>query len=200
MLLDLIKKNRSYRRFYQQDVIEEDTLKHLVEHARFSPSSRNAQPLKFICSSDPVINEKIFPTLAWAGYLKNWEGPEEGERPSAYIIVLGDKEVTENYLVDHGIAVQSILLGAVEQGFGGCIVGTIKKKKLASVLGIGDRYDILLVLALGRPKEEVVVEEMVNDDVRYWRDDKQVHHVPKRSLDELILKSYTALEYKTDKF
>lgn len=165
-------------------------MKKLIDLARLSPSARNAQPLKYIYSCDPEMNEKIFPTLAWAGYLKEWDGPEEGERPSGYIIVLGDRGITENYLVDHGIAVQSILLGAVEQGLGGCIVGTIKKKMLASILEIGDGYDVLLVLAIGKPKEEVIIEELKNDDVRYWRDENQVHHVPKRKLDDIILKSY----------
>lgn len=187
MIKDLIKKNRSYRRFYQDHKVEISDLKDLVELARLSASGRNLQPLKYYLSAHNDTNEKIFSTLAWAGYLRDWNGPEEGEKPAAYIVILGDTRLTKNYFCDHGIASQSMLLGAVEKGLGGCIFASIQREKLKELLKIEDYYEILLVLAIGKPKEEVVIEDVENDDIKYYRDGNQVHHVPKRSLNELII-------------
>lgn len=188
MLKDLIHKNRSYRRFDENVSIDSDTLRSLVNLARLSPSGANLQPLKYILSHTPDKNRLIFRHLAWAGYLKDWPGPKEGERPSAYIIILGDKEIKASFGIDHGIAAQSILLGAVEKGLGGCIFGSIQREKLGKALNIPDRFEILIVIALGKPKEKVVLETLGEDgDIKYWRDEREVHHVPKRSLDEIII-------------
>ncbi len=188
MIKDLILKNRSYRRFYENVSIERGTLKELVDLARLSASSANRQPLKYILSCDPEKNTRIFPHLGWAGYLSDWPGPAEGERPSAYIIILGDTEISETVTHDHGIAAQSILLGAAEKGLGGCMIGSIQKQELRQTLAIPTRYDILLVIALGKPKETVIIESVgPESDIKYWRDEKGIHHVPKRPLDELII-------------
>jgi len=185
---ELVLKNRSYRRFHQEVPIEMQTLRELVDLARLSASGGNNQPLKYVLSCDGEKNASIFPTLAWAAYLKDWPGPQEGERPSAYIVILGDTQVRENFGPDHGIAAQSILLGAVEHGLGGCIIASIRKENLRQALGIPAHLEILLVLALGKPKESVVLEEVGSDgDIRYWRDEQGVHHVPKRSLAEIII-------------
>lgn len=188
MINELILKNRSYRRFYQNEKITTEQLLSWVNLARLSASGRNAQPIKYIISNDTAKNEKIFNTLAWAAALPEWPGPIEGERPSAYLIQLLDKGIANQFLCDDGIAAQSILLGAVEAGFGGCIFRSINKPKLKSLLKIPDQYDIINVVALGKPLEKVVLEEMKNGEINYWRDEYGVHHVPKRSLDELILK------------
>jgi nitroreductase len=131
---------------------------------------------------------KIFPSLAWAGYLNEWSGPEKGERPSAYIIILGDKSITEIFGVDHGIAAQSIMLGATEAGLGGCMIASLKREELSTELRIPDNYEILLVLALGKPIEKVIIDEIKDGNVKYWRDSAKNHHVPKRTLKELIIK------------
>ncbi|MAF85481.1 MAG: nitroreductase [Dehalococcoidales bacterium] len=188
MIRELILKNRSYRRFYQEVAIELETLRELVDLARLSASAANRQPLKYILSADPQKNALIFPHLSWAGYLKDWPGPSEGERSSAYIIVLGDTEVSKNFYCDHGIAAQSIFLGAIEKGLGGCIIASIQKEGLRQALGIPLRYEILLVLALGKPRETVVIESLgTGGDIKYWRDSDSVHHVPKRSLEKIIV-------------
>lgn len=188
MLSELIKKCRSYRRFYQDELISEKDLLEMVDNARLSASGRNIQSLKYVLSNVPDKNADIFSCLAWAGYLKNWKGPEAGERPSAYIVLLNDTEITSNYLCDHGIATQSILLTAVEKGYGGCLVASINKDKLRDELGIPARYEIIHVIALGKPKETVVIEPLeAPGDIRYWRDADQVHHVPKRSLKDIVL-------------
>jgi nitroreductase len=188
MLRDLVLRNRSYRRFYQEISINRETLKELVDLARLSASAANRQPLKYALSCDARTNAKVFPNLAWAGYLKDWSGPEKGERPSAYIVILGDSTISSSIDCDHGIAAQSILLGATEKGLGGCIIGSVRKSALSQALAIPAEYEILLVIALGKPKESVVLEDMATGgDIRYWRNDQGVHHVPKRLLDDVII-------------
>ena len=123
--------------------------------------------------------------------MSRWSGPAEGERPAAYIVILGDTELARGFGCDHGIAAQSIMLGATERGLGGCMIGSIDRPELRQVLDIPERYEILLVLALGKPAETVVLEDVGPDgDIKYYRDDEDVHHVPKRSLDELILQEH----------
>jgi nitroreductase len=188
MIEALIRQNRSFRRFHQDQAISRETLLSLVNLARLSASAANLQPLKYMLSCDPEKNAQIFACLAWAGYLKDWPGPAEGERPTACIVILGDREITKNFGCDHGIAAQSILLGAREKGLGGCMIGSIKKDQLRRLLDLPERYDILLVIALGKPKEEVVLTEVGPDgSIKYWRDDQSVHYVPKRPLEEIII-------------
>ena len=188
MLRDLIQKNRSYRRFYEEVDIKLETLRELVDLARLSASAKNFQPLKYILSCDRRENALIFPHLVWARFLTNWPGPSEGERPSAYIVILGDTEVSRFWDYDAGIAAQSILLGATEKGLGGCMIANINREGLRKALKISPRFEVLLVLALGRPKEKVVIETVgPSGDTKYWRDSRGVHHVPKRPLDEVII-------------
>jgi nitroreductase len=192
MIGDIVRRNRSYRRFHQSRAISLRNLEGLVNLARLSPSAGNLQPLKYLLSNESRRNAEIFSCLAWAGYLKDWPGPVEGERPSAYIVILGDTEITRNFGCDHGIAAQTVLLAAVEHGLGGCIIGSIKREPLREVLAISERYEILLVIALGKPKETVIIEEVGrNGEVKYWRDEKGVHHVPKRKLEDIILKGHS---------
>ena len=185
---DLIVRNRTCRRFQQSVPVSRQTLRELVDLARLSASGANLQPLKYLLSYEPKKNASIFPHLGWAGYLKDWPGPSDGERPSAYIIILGDTQISRSFGCDHGIAAQSILLGAAEKGLAGCMIGTVDRQQLHKVLDIPSRFEILLVLALGKPAETVVLEMVGADgDIQYWRDEAGVHHVPKRSLDEIIL-------------
>ena len=187
MMQDLVRKSRSYRRFQEGKAIDGQTLRDLIEVARLIPSAGNKQPLKYILSHTRERNGLVFPSLGWAAYLKDWPGPAEGERPAAYVVILGDKDISESVPWDHPIAAQTIALGAAEIGLGTCIIASVDKARLAEALKVPDRYQILLVVALGYPAETVVIDEMKEGDYRYWRDDTGIHHVPKRSLKELIL-------------
>jgi nitroreductase len=188
--IELVKQCRSYRRFDERVRIDKTLLLEMIEHARFSASAANRQPLKFMISWKEETNKIIFPTLSWAGYLTDWNGPNPGQRPTGYVIILGDRDITDNYFVDHGIAAQSMMLAAVEKGLGGCIMAAVDRDRLRKGLGIPERFDILLVLALGKPDEVVRIDEVPdNGDIRYWRDDAGIHHVPKRSMDELVILS-----------
>lgn len=188
MLKNLILKNRSYRRFFENVAISTEQLREMIDNARLSSTGRNIQSLKYILANSPELNGKIFPCLAWAGYLEDWNGPEAGERPSAYIIMVNDKSITESYFWDHGIAAQSILLTATELGFGGCMIGSVNKEKLRSAINIPEQFEVIQVIALGKPKEVVVLEDLPeNGDIKYLRDENAVHHVPKRKLDDIII-------------
>jgi nitroreductase len=187
-LKELVLKTRSCRRFDESVPLGNKLLEGLVDMARLSASGANRQPLKYIIINTPETCDKVFPFLAWAGYLTEWPGPGKGERPSAYIIVAGDKSLTDNFGIDHGIAAQTIMLGATEAGYGGCIIASIKRQELADSLGLSDNYELLLVLALGKPVEKVILDEIKDNDVKYWRDTEGNHHVPKRTLDDVILK------------
>jgi nitroreductase len=191
MITELVKENRSCRRFHEDHAVEPETLKAFVNLARMSASGANLQPLKYILSCDPRKNAEIFSCLAWAGYLKDWPGPREGERPAAYIVVLGDTSISESAGCDHGIAAQTILLGAREKGLGGCMLGSIDRDALRDSLNIPAQLKILLVLAIGKPREQVVLETVGSDNsIRYWRDNEGVHHVPKRKLEDIIVAEY----------
>lgn len=186
-LKSLIEKNRSYRRFYEEKEISMESLTAFINLARLSASARNQQSLKYYVSNKQPKNSEIFSCLAWAGYLKDWDGPIEGERPSAYIVMLNDTNIATNHFCDEGIAAQSILLGAVEKNLGGCIIAAVNKAKLQAILNLPTHLDLIQVLAVGEPKEEVVIEALKNNDFKYWRDENSIHHVPKRSLNEIII-------------
>jgi len=188
VLKDLISKTRSFRRFDELHNIGTQTLESLVDLARLSASGANRQPLKYLIYNTPGECDRIFPSLAWAGYFADWPGPEKGERPSGYIIILGDKTISDSFGVDHGIAAQSIMLGATEAGLGGCMISSVKREELRNDLKIPDNFDILIVLALGLPVEKIIIDEIKNGDIKYWRDNDKNHHVPKRALAELIIK------------
>jgi nitroreductase len=188
MIKDLVRKTRSYRRFYQDVPVDQKTLRELVDLGRLSASGQNRQPLKYKLCCDPTQNALVFAQLGWARLLPDWPGPAEGERPAAYIIILGDKEIHQEFGLDPGISAQSIILGATEKGLGGCMLRNIRRDALRQALSIPERYEIVMVLALGKPKEKVVLDPVGPDgDIKYWRDAQQVHHVPKRSLDEVIV-------------
>ena len=191
MIADLIKQNRSCRRFYQNHAVTPETLKQLVDLARLSPSAANLQPLRYILCTTPEKNAQVFSCLGWAAYLKDWPGPEQGERPAGYIIMLGDREISNPYIGhDCGIAGQSILLGAREKGLAGCMFGSINRQQIRELLNIDTQLKILLVIAIGKPKEQIVIESVGPDNnIRYWRDNQGVHHVPKRNLSDIIVDS-----------
>lgn len=188
MLKDLVTKSRTVRKFFQDEPVSMETLKELVDLARLCPSTANSQALKFKLCNTPSDNEKVFETLTWAGALTDWDGPMDGERPAAYIIILCDLSRGKNKLYDDGITAQTMMLGAAEKGLGGCIFASIQRPRLAELFGIDtNAYSIDLVLALGKPKEEVVLVPVEKDgSIRYYRDENQVHYVPKRDLEDLI--------------
>lgn len=187
MIKELLIRNRSYRRFAESIRIPASKLIEWVENTRYCGSGRNLQSLKYLIVQDEETCAALFPAFSWAGYLKDWGGPKEGERPSAYILVYHDKNISENHYFDEGIAVQSILLSAVEDGYGGCIIVSAKKTQVQDIVHQPEHLNLLCVIALGKPIEQVRIVEMHNNDHQYYRDEHQVHYVPKRPLAEILL-------------
>lgn len=189
MLKELLKKNRSYRRFHEEERIPEAMLKDWIDNVRFCPSAANAQALRYQIIHTEEACAKVFPTLRWAAALPEWDGPKEGERPSAYVILLCDLTVGKNKMWDDGITAQTIMLSAAEQGFGGCMLANVDRPQLMKTLGLDpEHYSIDLVLALGKPKEDVRIVPVPEDgNLNYYRDEQQIHYVPKHSLEEILL-------------
>jgi len=185
---ELVARTRSYRRFDQTVNIPKETLESWAELARLVPSSANHQALKFLLINDPELNARVFKSISFAGYLKEWGGPKEGEKPTAYVVILGDTTINQKFDLDAGIAAQTIMLAANEDGFGGVMMGAIKRESLREEMQIPVHLEVVLLLALGKPTEQVVVEETsAEHGIRYYRDAEDVHHVPKRPLSELII-------------
>lgn len=183
---ELTKKARSYRRFDQANPIPPDVLRDLVDTARFVPCGGNQQPIRYRLVSAPSVCAEVFEQIAWAGALPDWPGPAEGERPTGYIAMC--LPVKKQALMDVGIAAQTIQLAATEAGYGCCMLGAIQHDKLRTIFNLPDDYVVSLLLALGKPAETIVLESVDDSgQTRYWRDEQGIHHVPKRSLDQVLL-------------
>ena len=198
MLEELVRRARSCRRFEEEVPLGMQQLEQLIDMGRLSPCGANKQYIKYVASCSREINEKIFSCLGWAGYLPEWDGPEPGERPAAYIVMLRDREIQEAMTADEGIAGQSIFLGAAEMGVGGCFLMNVQRKKLAGILGLDEnRFAVSMVIALGVPREEVKIVPLGEDgDIRFYRDENQVHYVPKRSLEEVLVQKWGSEDEK----
>jgi nitroreductase len=191
-LYELILKRRSIRRF-EQKKIPLETLKKLVNAARLAPSGSNLQPWEFMIINEDSLLEKVFPTLAWAGYIAPEGNPSLGERPVAYVILLVNKNIRrEGYEHDLGAAAQNIMLTALEEGIGSCWLGSIKRDQLRKILNVPEGYLIDTVIALGYPQESPLAEDISPDksqakeSIRYYKDKDNLLHVPKRRLEDIL--------------
>ncbi len=184
MFKDLVKKARSYRRFDETTRVTEAELRELVDVARLAPSGGNMQTLRYRLLWTAQDCAALFPLIAWAGYLKEWPGPAEGERPTAYIGILGPDDCS----ADTGIAAQTIQLAAAEMGIGACMIGSFKREAAREALRVPEDRKLQLIVALGRPTETIVLEDIpATASIEYYRDAADVHHVPKIVADDLIL-------------
>lgn len=187
-LRELMMRNRSYRRFDEKCRVSDTDLREIIELCRYTASGRNLQPMKYRYVNSEEECDKIFPHLKWAGYLTDWDGPEEGERPSAYIVQCLDTALTRHPLCDDGIQLEAVTLGAVSKGLGCCIIKSFNKKEIEDILGLPETLEAIYVIAIGKAVEEVVIEDIVGEDIKYWRDKDKIHHVPKRRLEEILVK------------
>ena len=190
-MLELIKKTRSYRRFDEHRRIAQDDLKQLIELARLGGSARNQQAWQYMLITDADLCELIFPHIGWAGYLSDWKGPVPGERPSCYIFCLLNRDwlkgPEKEAQFDLGTATQNLLVGATEKGIGGCRIGAFSPK-LAEKFIMPANLELSLIVALGYPAEEIVITDLpAVNDIKYWRDRNDVHFVPKRALEDIIV-------------
>lgn len=182
--LELIKSRRSIRRF-KQEPIDRGTLVELVETARCAPAGGNVQSLEYIIVDRPEITSRIFEQLAWAGHVRPRRNPDKGQEPVAYIIVLNDATIKKNAADDAAAAIENMLLAAKSLGIGSCWLGSIDRDKVRSILSIPENYKIDSIVALGFPAEKPIMEDCTSDDTRYYLDDNDVLHVPKRPLKKI---------------
>lgn len=191
MLRDLVIKNRSCRGYDNSCRMTREELLELVDLTRYTASSVNQQPLKYYIASEKEQTDKIQPLTMWAKALENTRLPHPGMEPSAFIIICQDMKISSNttrFQRDVGIAAQTILLGAVEKGFGGCMIGSFRKPELSRLLELPEEIEPNLVIALGKPAEKIVLTEAEPEgSTRYYRDENDVHYVPKRRLKDILL-------------
>ena len=185
-MLELLEKTRSYRRFYEEKKISEGDVRDIISAVRLCPSAANLQRIRIAPVTDEAECEGVFSCLGFAGYLRDWPGPVKGERPVAYLVIMAEKKPDVNLAIDAGLAAEAMLLVAREKGIGGCLFASFTAEGLCAAIG-RESYEPILVLALGYPKETVVIEDVKDGNIRYYRDSDEVHHVPKLTLDEITV-------------
>jgi nitroreductase len=193
--LQLVSAARTCRRYDASRGLPAGTLSWLVDCAHLTPSAGNLQVLRYITVQSPENRAKFYPALAWAAYFKDWQGPDEKERPTGYIVVLAakgaDGKVSAHSFIDTGIAAQTIQLAAWSKGIGVCMLRSFNPKGIGTVVTLPPELEIVTVLALGYPVEERRIVPLGEDgSVQYYRDDKGVHYVPKRALNEVLVGEY----------
>ncbi len=190
MLKELVLRNRSYRSYDETREIKKEELMDLVEYARLCASSVNQQPLKYYLAYTKKDLDKIQPLTGWAKALQK-ELPYAGHYPQAFIVICQDLNIAPNlqaYLKDVGIVAQTMLLRAVEMQLGGCMLGNFNPTEISDVLQLNENLFPQLLLAIGKPDETIILEDVKpGENILYYRDENDVHHVPKRSLDELLI-------------
>ena len=179
-----IKSRRTVRKYLQTAVPEEVLLK-CVDAEGLSPSGANMQPLSYVIVNDQKLLKPVFNTLSLAGYLPDYR-PKEEEMPKAYIVMLVDNKIARTPNHDAGIAAMSISMVAYDEGLGSCILASVDRKKLGEILNVPEGLDVALVVALGYPAENPVVETVKDGDIKYWLDESGVLHVPKRGIKDMV--------------
>ncbi len=186
---ELVKSSRSYRSFRADKPISQEVLRELVALTRACPAAMNLQVLKYRLVFEPQEVSALLAKTRWAASLSQ-KMPPEGHAPTAFIVICHDRSIAEErpiFNIDVGIAAQTIMLGARERGFGGCMLGSAVPEAVSELLEIPSHLHPALVLGLGAPAEEIVLTDAKNGEVSYYRDENNVHYVPKRPLDELII-------------
>lgn len=191
VLKDLLKQNRSYRGYDENRKITRDELEELVDCTRYAPSSVNMQPFKYYLACDAETVAKIQPLTKWARALPELTLPHPGHCPTAFIVICQETEWHSSlprFQRDVGIVAQTILLAAVEMGLGGCMIGNYDAGEVRQALGLAEHLSPVLIVALGKPDETIVLTEVGEDgSTDYYRDEQDVHYVPKRSLKDILL-------------
>ena len=186
----LVHSTRSYRRFRESHPVTEALMREWVDNARYAASGGNLQPLRYRIVTGRNACGPVFDTLSWAAYLTDWTGPARGERPTGYIIICSNTATANaaTLPIDVGIAAQTIMLAATEEGFGGCMILSFRHAQLKECLALPEGIEPELVLALGRPIEDVRIIDLPDDgSIKYWRNEAGTHFVPKRSLDDVLI-------------
>lgn len=187
---DLVENNRSYRGFDESYTFTKEQMEDFVDLTRYTASSVNAQPLKYYIAYEKDEVELIRPMTRWARALPELDLPHKNHHATGFIIICQDTDISSNlarYQKDIGIVAQTILLSAVEQGLGGCMIGNFTPSEVKEKLNLADNLAPMLIVALGKPDEKIVITDIVDDQINYYRDENDVHYVPKRNLKDIII-------------
>lgn len=191
MLKDLVIANRSYRGFDESYRFTKEQLTEYVDMTRFTASSVNAQPLKYHIAYEKEEVDTIQKMTRWARALPQMTLPHDNMHPTGFIIICQDLDISDNlarYQKDIGIVAQTVLLAAAEEGLGGCMIGNFTPAEVKSTLDFPENIQPVLIVALGKPAEKIVITEIENgESIKYYRDENDVHYVPKRKLEDIII-------------
>ncbi len=185
-IYDAIQNRRSIRKFTQEPIARE-TLSMMVDCARMAAYPMNLQPLRFAILDDPMVLPEVFSCTKWAGYLENGT-PKEEERPTAYILILGDMGIKANgeFQVETGAAGTTMTLAATGAGIASCWLGAIDRKRLREILHLPENLKVLDMIALGYPAQQSQAVPMEDGDHKYYLSRECVLQVPKRSLEDVL--------------
>ena len=188
---EIVIANRSYRGYDESYKFTREKLEEYVDLTRFTPSSVNMQPFKYYIAYEKSNVDTIQKMNKWARALPELNLPYEGKRPTAFIIICQDTNIfsnTNRFMKDVGIVAQTILLQAAEDDLGGCMIGNFNAEEVKSTLDLSENLLPLLIVALGKPAEKIVITEVKEDGkTDYYRDENDVHYVPKRSLEDILI-------------
>ena len=191
MFKDLVLANRSYRGFDPSRRVTREELLSFVDCARLTPSGANRQPLRYYLAWQEPQLSLIQPLTRWGAALPERHLPDPDKRAAAFIVVCAETDWAPNpaaWQREVGIAAQTILLAAAEAGLGGLMIGNFSADALASALELPSHLVPQLVIALGKPAETVVLTEAApGASLAYYRDENNVHYVPKRRLEDLLI-------------
>ncbi len=191
MIYELAKKSRSWRGYDETRRITRAELTALVDCARLAPSSVNRQPFQYYLACEQAQLDLIQPLTGWARALPEKRLPYPGKRPTAFIVICQNtlwEADTDRFRVDLGAVAQTMLLAATEQGLGGIMIGNFSPEKLSAALSLPAHLAPLLIVAFGKPDETVILKDALpGEDLRYYRDENDVHYVPKRRLEDVVL-------------
>ena len=191
MLKDLVQKNRSYRGFDENYTFTKEELEEYIELARICPSGANLQGLKYHLVYEKEAVEELLPFSHFAAQLPELGLPRKGSHPTAYIVICQDMNITDNpnrLQKDIGIVAQTMLLYAAENNLGGLMIGNFELGNVKKVCKLPDNLSPVLLIALGKPTEKIVLVDVdESGNTNYYRDENDVHYVPKRKLSDVIV-------------
>ena len=183
--IDVLYARRTIRKFTQEP-IPKQILTRIADAARLSPTANNRQPLRFLVVNDPKLCEQVFPCTHWARSLGPEGTPGEGERPTAYILILVEKELESPWIAhDVGAAAQTIMLAAQNHRIGTCWMASIDRDAIGELLHIPWKYRLDTLISIGYPAERSVYEDE-QGDVTYYKDGQGIMHIPKRRLTDIL--------------
>ncbi len=188
-IMEFLKTRRTYRRFEQKPV-EPAIARKIMEAARIASCGANRQTLKYVLVQSPEMVAKMQPLVHWAAYLPPEQGqPKPDETPVLFVAVCQDESLPGCNDTDTGLALANMTDAAWAHGVGSCIMGAIDRPAIKELLGLGKNLRLHSVVAFGYPTHKSHLVAMQNGNVKYYLDDARDYCVPKRPMEEILLKT-----------